>query len=369
MTRSKDGNRLFLGNELANCNDFTTLQFRRAHEKGYLVHWSTETAVWDLVMRNVGVMEPSMADYSLLLTQPVFTMPSIEHNTIQLVFEEFQFDAYLPCTPAELIPWDHGSFTMNQEDAYTGQHGECVLVIDSGYSFTHIIPVIDFSVQEQAVKRVDVGGKLLTNYLKEVISYRKYNMMEETYIVNEIKESVCYVSQNFKEDMEICHEKPRSKLEICYALPDYSTGKHGYIVRDINQKIEQQVLNLSNERFMIPELLFSPSDIEIREAGIPEAVMQSVTHFPENIQAMLLENVVTIGGNCKFPGFHKRLSSELRSLAPANWEVKVFEPSDPICFPWKKASHMPLEHWNANKITRSEYSEHGANIMTRKRRI
>ena len=36
------------------------------------------------------------------------------------------------------------------------------------------------------IRRVNVGGKLLTNYLKEVISYRAWNMMDETYLVNEV---------------------------------------------------------------------------------------------------------------------------------------------------------------------------------------
>lgn len=52
--------------------------------------------------------------------------------------------------------------------------------------------------------RIDVGGKLLTNNLKEVLSYRHYNLMEETLIVNMIKEHCCYVSQSFSEDLRTC---------------------------------------------------------------------------------------------------------------------------------------------------------------------
>ena len=48
----------------------------------------------------------------------------------------------------------------------------CCLVVDSGYSFTHIIPYIKGSKYRKGIMRIDVGGKLLTNHLKEVISYR-----------------------------------------------------------------------------------------------------------------------------------------------------------------------------------------------------
>ena len=33
---------------------------------------------------------------------------------------------------------------------------------------------------------LNVGGKLLTNYLKELISYRQWNMMEEYFLINEV---------------------------------------------------------------------------------------------------------------------------------------------------------------------------------------
>jgi hypothetical protein len=52
--------------------------------------------------------------------------------------------------------------------------------------------------------RIDVGGKLLTNHLKELVSFRQWNMMEETYIVNDVKEQCCYVSRQFAADLETC---------------------------------------------------------------------------------------------------------------------------------------------------------------------
>jgi Actin len=54
------------------------------------------------------------------------------------------------------------------------------------------------------VYRLDIGGKLLTNQLKELVSFRQWNMMDETYIVNQVKESSCYVSTDFGNDLEAC---------------------------------------------------------------------------------------------------------------------------------------------------------------------
>jgi actin-related protein 6 len=101
-----------------------------------------------------------------------------------------------------------------------------MLVVDVGFSFTHIVPIMGGSVIWSAVKRcvvfspvdvftsyevdarIDVGGKLLTNHLKELVSFRQWNMMEETYIVNDVKETCCYVSTQFSADLESCRFVP-----------------------------------------------------------------------------------------------------------------------------------------------------------------
>jgi hypothetical protein len=36
------------------------------------------------------------------------------------------------------------------------------------------------------IKRLNIGGKLLTNYLKELVSYRQWNMMDEFLLMNKV---------------------------------------------------------------------------------------------------------------------------------------------------------------------------------------
>jgi actin-related protein 6 len=96
-----------------------------------------------------------------------------------------------------------------------------MLIVDSGFSFTHVVPLIDGKIMWAAVKRysssdsplyshkkkncrLDVGGKLLTNQLKELVSFRQWNMMDETYIMNHVKETCCFVTSNFNRDLESC---------------------------------------------------------------------------------------------------------------------------------------------------------------------
>jgi actin-related protein 6 len=52
---------------------------------------------------------------------------------------------------------------------------------------------------------MDVGGKLLTNLLNEQISYKEVNLYGEAHLVNEMKESLCYVAADFQQELDICH--------------------------------------------------------------------------------------------------------------------------------------------------------------------
>ena len=76
--------------------------------------------------------------------------------------------------------------------------------MDSGSSFTHAVPMFDGHVIDHAVRRIDVGGKLLTNHLKEVVSYRAWNMMDETHVINAIKERLSYVAMDPVAELKRC---------------------------------------------------------------------------------------------------------------------------------------------------------------------
>lgn len=78
---------------------------------------------------------------------------------------------------------------------------------------------------------------------------------------------------------KIHDRKPLAKNTIIqeYVLPDFIHNTTGHI-RTKEDKIlaDQQILTMNNERFMIPEILMHPSDIGLEQAGIPEAITQSV---------------------------------------------------------------------------------------------
>lgn len=206
---------------------------------------------------------------------------------------------------------------------------ECLLVVDSGFSHTTVTPLFNGRPIPQAIRRLDIGGKFLTNYLKELISIRQYHMLNETYVMNEIKETVCYVTNDFKHDLDIVGKgvmgtrkiatsEATKKLAVEYVLPEYTLHKAGFMrsydpinhKRDIMAgagKIVEEAMTIGNERFAVPEILFSPRDVGIMQAGLPEMVLQSMSGLPQGLWPAMLANILVVGGNSNMDGFMTRL--------------------------------------------------------------
>ena len=62
-----------------------------------------------------------------------------------------------------------------------------VLVIDSGFNSTWIVPMIYQQIHWPAVKKLPIGGNLLNGLLREMILFRHYDISEDPILINTIK--------------------------------------------------------------------------------------------------------------------------------------------------------------------------------------
>lgn len=67
-------------------------------------------------------------------------------------------------------------------------------------------------------------------------------------------------------------------MERYYVLPEF--GDEGHELQPEESKEGKQVLNMGNLSISVPEVLFHPSDIGLNDAGIPEAMLQSLSSIP-----------------------------------------------------------------------------------------
>lgn len=189
----------------------------------------TQKTVWDHIF-SADCTATNFSD-PLILTEPQFDFPSIQEALTEIFFEEYECETLLRTTAADLCA--HNRLQSLPPTATGDQHPsgrlQCCLVVDMGYSFTHIVPFVRGKRVKPAIRRIDVGGKLLANHLKEIISYRQLNVMDESYVINQMKEDACFVSQDFRADLEVAKRRDAATNSIVrdYVLPDFTTVRRG----------------------------------------------------------------------------------------------------------------------------------------------
>ncbi|KAJ1974800.1 Actin- protein 6 [Dimargaris verticillata] len=362
--RDQRTRQVYVADELHSHPSWSGLSIKSPFEKGYIINWDPELTIWDRLFSDP-VLATDPAATSLIMTEPVLNLGNVQEAYDQILYEEFGF-ARLFRTPASTLAvhnpvqalWPSPGFTGS---AVADQQSDGILVVDIGHSATHIIPM-------------DVGGKLLTNYLKETVSFRQWNMMDETALMNHVKETCCFVSPDLGRDLHVCKSQPlNNSITLAYTLPDLTTTPHGYI-KSIGGKLmpssreprvnQAQTLYMDNERFTVPELLFHPSDIGIGQKGLAEAIVESVTATPR--------------------GLKERLYSELRPLVDQDYLVRIGVPDNSTTyavhggFQWARHDATPkdpaIQPAQPSKlpsfadcfVTRQEYFEHGSHYCQRR---
>lgn len=364
ISKAKNERRkVFFGDQLNDCKDYSGLFYVLPFQKGYLVNWDVQRQLFDYIFRKE-TLKFDASDVNIVISEPQFNFTSVKECVDEILFEEYRFKAVCRTTSAQLSAW------KKKEENETMR---CCLVVDSGFSFTHVVPICDGKILKEAVRRIDVGGKLLTNHLKEIISYRQLHVLDETYVMNQVKEDCCYVSNSFMEDL-ITTKKKRKLNTVArdYILPDYTNVKRGFIrpLEEMWTKYTgtEQLLRVNNERFTVPELLFHPSDIGIQQMGIPEAVVDAIHATPVVMQPHFYENIILTGGNACFEGYGKRVQTDVRSLAPIDLDVEITCPEHPANYAWHGGVVLSKQKNFVKKhcVSKQEYEESGRAICHQK---
>uniref|UniRef100_A0A914W9Q4 Actin-related protein 6 n=1 Tax=Plectus sambesii TaxID=2011161 RepID=A0A914W9Q4_9BILA len=352
--------RVYIGDQIDECKDRSSLFFLLPFQKGFLVNWDVEHQVWDHTFGKE-CLNITCKDTCIVLTEPHCNFLSVKDATDEVLFEDYGFASALRTNASALSAF--GYLDANPDE-------RCCLIVDSGYSFTHIAPYCDGRVIKEAVLRISVGGKLLTNQLKEWISYRQLQVMEETYVMNQCKEDVCFVADDFEENMAIARKRgAANNILRHYVLPDFLNVERGYVAMPGDSHDGEQILKLNHERFAVPEILFRPSDVGIDEMGIAEAIAYCImTKCPEPVRARLFKNIVLTGGNVLFEGFRKRLETEVRSLAPQLYDVRLIQADQPITDAWHGGSKLAQSAKLKDMVvTKADYDEKGGWRICRER--
>ncbi|RZC54148.1 hypothetical protein C5167_013013 [Papaver somniferum] len=380
-----------IADQLHTCEDLTSVSIRRPFDRGYLINPDLQKEIWERIFRSLLHIDPTHS--TLLLVEPLFNLPSIQRSIDEIVFEDFGFQSLFVADSPSLVHLYETSRCRGDELLGKGQ---CSLVVDCGFSFTHAAPVLQNFTINHGVKRLDLGGKALTNYLKELVSYRSINVMDETFIMDDVKEKLCFVSLDVPRDLQIARSRGKDNLfRSSYVLPDGIEHMKGFVKdpdqakryltledglpletnEDMNrprsnkEKAEERKkvdltkneFDLTNERFLVPEMIFQPADLGMNQAGLAECIVRAVNSCHPHLHPVLYESIILTGGSTLFPRFAQRLERDLRPLIPDDYQVKITTQEDPILGVWRGGSLLASSpDFESTCVTKSEYEEYGS---------
>lgn len=374
LTRDRFG-RYHLSNQVKHIKEISHCHIYRPFELGQLVSWELEENIWDYCLFNPDEFKWDLKDtkgVDLILSESCITIPEISKNMDQVIFEGYEFCSLMKGPVAQYIPFcttrDFEIFGGDVVDLEPSKkdYRDFQLVIDSGFNCTRVIPVIKGVPYYKATKTLDIGGRFLTGLLKETISFRHYNVMDETILVKNIKEQCCFMPPYSYFDSF----QNKSTTRVEYVLPDFQTSFTGYI-RNREKAIpeDSQILVLEDELFNVPETFFHPEISNILKPGIVETILESISMLPEVLRPLIVSNIVVVGGNFNIKNFASRLATELQRQCPTDWMVRVFMPKhDAALQGWISMKQFSETHsYKKSRVTRAEYLEHGAEWSTKHR--
>ncbi|KAF4712033.1 Actin-like protein 10 [Perkinsus olseni] len=147
---------------------------------------------------------------------------------------------------------------------------------------------------EHCAQRMDVGGRVMTNYLKEAIAYNKVDLDDAPLLVEHIRESMCYSAQDFVAEVEASRACPGETTRR-YILPDHSSTSN-HLGRVVDPRLGEDVsgrdsIDMNHERMVVSEALWQPGSIGILQAGLAEMAARAVMKSPVATRSAVAKKV------------------------------------------------------------------------------
>ncbi|MCJ1225932.1 Actin-like protein [Toensbergia leucococca] len=293
---------VFIGNRAQELRGL--LKIRYPLEHGIVTDWDDMEKIWQYVYTEG--LKTLSEEHPVLLTEAPLNPRDNRDTAAQILFETFNVPALFTSIQAVLSLYASGRTTG--------------IVLDSGDGVSHAVPVYEGFAMPSRIRRIDVAGRDVTEYLQLLLRKGGYvfHTSAEKEVVRMIKEKVGYVALDPKkeENMLLPSIKGLQLNTVEFVLPDGNK------------------IRVGPERFRAPEILFDPEIIGLEYPGIHQIVVDAINRTDLDLRKALYGNIVLSGGSTLTKGFCDRLLHEVQRVAIKDTRIKIFAPQERIYSTW-----------------------------------
>jgi len=269
---------IMVGDEVTKARDMLETSYPITN--GIVQKWEDMIHLYNYTFGDRLKIDPK--EHKIMLTEAAMNPKKNREKLVECMFETFGFNG-VHCSIQAVL-------TLYAQGLLTG------VVVDSGDGVTHIVPVYEGFALPQSIRRLDVAGRHLTEYLIKLLLLRGYtfNRTADFEVVREIKEKVCYVGYDLELEKKLALET--TTVMEKYTLPD------------------GRVITVGAERFEAPEALFQPHLVDCEQKGLGALLFDTINKSEIDIRPDLYKHIVLSGGSTMYPGLPSRLEKEMRAL-------------------------------------------------------
>lgn len=283
--------------------------------------------IFDHIYSNLDMSITEIKEHPVLIAEPLLNPQQNRQKIAKLLFDKYKIE--------------HLFFASQPILSLFSTSSTSGAVLESGDGVTQSCIIYEGYTIPGSYKRINLGGKEVTEYLQYLLNRKGYNLNNSDgfQITKKIKEELCEVYPI---------EKNNNLENKNYTLPDDS------------------IIEIGEERRLAPEILFNPLLREYEYPGMHEMLSESINKTNYDLKLQLYASILLSGGNTNIKGMKERIYKEIKKIAPKNAKVRLHTPSNPEYCSWIGGNIISsLEISKEMWISQNEWMEKGDILHTR----